>query len=252
MPFLRRLLGEPRRLPPTKHGHQPPTGALADGWECDDPNCGDGAYFTAPDASVPRRCETCGSGTFTRPAWPWQHDARRAELDGMLRRAEREGDEHFASLVRCHLMTWTFEDHLMNGFRRDADVALREADTRLRAATREDRHFTEGPYRFTLVQGAIRSGSATLALRIIESWAKTAREEGPGYGTDLASDNASRTNHRCLVEAHLSWLRDERTLDHPRRAAVVGWALETAQAPHVRNWLTADQLTALSTLRRGR
>jgi hypothetical protein len=247
MDILRRLR-QPGQLPPTKDGYQAPAGALADGWTCDDPDCGDGGYFAPPRPEVPRRCASCGSGTYPVLAWPWSHGARRAELDALSAEAAREGDDGFGKLVAFHLMTWTFEDHLMEGYRRDALVSLRDTDARLRAAMREDRYFTEGSYRLGLCLGALRSGDPDVALQVIEPWVALARGQGAGYGTDLESDNAARTNYRCLVAACLSWLEDARTLGHRRRATVVAWTLETAGARHVRDWLTGDQDAALYAL----
>ncbi|MBN0048437.1 hypothetical protein JS756_30915 [Streptomyces actuosus] len=249
MQILQRLLA-PRRLPPTKDGYQAPSDALAAGWQCGNSECGETGYFAAPRPGIPRRCEVCGSGTYPRHAWPWQHGERRAELDALLYRAEREDDAHLALLVRCHLLTWTFEDHLMSGYRRDALVALDDADAKLRVATRESPHFTEGPYRSALVVGALRSGGPDIALRVLDPWVALAREQGPGYGRHLKSDNASRTNHRSLVSACLGWLADEQTGGHPRYDTVVGWTSDTARAPHVRDWLTADQDEALTLLDR--
>ncbi|MEU5040685.1 hypothetical protein [Streptomyces griseorubiginosus] len=247
MEILHRLLG-PRRLPAGRHGYQAPPDALAEGWECDNPDCGEGGYFASPRPGIPRRCDACGSGTYPRHAWPWQHGERRAELDALLAGAERDGDRYLALLVRFHVLTWTFEDHLMNGHRHDALATLRETDAGLRATMREDPLFTEGSYRYALVLGALRSGDPDIALRVLEPWVALARDRGPGYGTDLASDNASRTDHRCLVSACLAWLRDERTPAHRRYDTVVRWVLDTARAPHVRNWLTGDQDAALTVL----
>ncbi|MGX9888761.1 hypothetical protein [Streptomyces sp. NPDC002276] len=247
MEILHRLLG-PRRLPPSRDGYQAPAGALARGWECDDPDCGGSGYFSAPRPGIPRRCDECGSGTYPRHAWPWEHGAEQARLDALLSRAEREGDEQLAVLVRFHLLGWAFEDHLMKGRRRDALVTLADTDARLRATMREDPYFTEGAHRLGMVFGALRSGDPDIALRVLEPWVTLAREQGPGYGTDLESDNASRTNYRCLVGACLDWLRDARTRAHPRRATVVSWTLDTACLPHVRDYLTAEQDTGVTRL----
>jgi len=43
MEILHRLLG-PRRPPAGRHGYQAPPDALAEGWECDNPDCGAGGY----------------------------------------------------------------------------------------------------------------------------------------------------------------------------------------------------------------
>lgn len=247
MEILNRLLG-PRRLPPSKDGYQAPPGALAGGWECDDPDCGGSGYFADPRPSIPRRCDACGSGTYPRHAWPWQHGEERARLDALLAGAERENDVYLALLARFHLLEWTFEDHLMAGRRRDALVTLEETDAKLRTAMRADPYFTEGSHRFGLVLGALRSGGPDIALRVIEPWVALAHQQGPGYGTDLESDNASRTNYRSVVGACLDWLGDGRTRSHPRRATVVTWTLDTARLPHVRNFMTADQITRLTRL----
>jgi hypothetical protein len=53
------------------------------------------------------------------------------------------------------------------------------------------------------------------------------------------------------VAACLAWIEDERTRDHERRSTVVGWALRTAGAPHVRDWLTGEQDVALHGLEPG-
>ncbi|MFH8467898.1 hypothetical protein [Streptomyces sp. NPDC017991] len=251
MEILRRLL-QPRLLPPTKDGYQAPVGALADGWTCDDPSCGGGEFFDPAKAAIPRRCASCGSGTYPVPAWPWWHGARRAELDALSDQAGQEGDEVLGTLVDFHLLTWTFENHLMLGHRRDALVSLQETDVRLRTAMREDRFFTEGSYRLELVRGALRSGDPDTALRVIEPWVALAREEGAGYGTDLKSDNAARTNYRCLVAACLAWTEDARTSNHGRRTTLVTWTLDTAGAHHVRDWLTGPQDAALDALEPGR
>ncbi|WP_416965261.1 hypothetical protein [Streptomyces sp. Agncl-13] len=223
MEILHRLLG-PRQLPPTRDGYQAPPGALAAGWHCDDPDCGGSGYFPDPRPGIPRRCGECGSGTYPRYAWPWQHGERRAELDALLSGAERENDVYLALLVRFHLLEWTFEDHLMEGHRRDALVTLEDTDARLRVAMRENPYFTEGSHRFGLLLGALRSGGPDIALRVLEPWVALAHEQGPGYGRDLESDNASRTNYRCLVSSCLEWLGDGRTGGHPRRGTVVAWA----------------------------
>ncbi|MFE3636504.1 hypothetical protein [Streptomyces sp. NPDC059168] len=247
MDILRRLL-QPRRLPPTKDGYQAPTGALADGWTCDDADCGGGEFFDPPQPGIPRRCTSCGSGTYSVPAWPWWHGARRAELKALSDQAGREGDAVLGTLVDFHLLTWEYEDCLMRGYRRDALTSLQDTDERLRKASRENGCFTEGSYRLALVRGSLRSGDPDTALRVIEPWVALAREQGPGYGTDLESDNAARTNYRCLVAACLAWMEDARTRSHGRRATVVAWALDTAGALHVRDWLTGDQDVALYAL----
>ncbi|WP_018547788.1 hypothetical protein [Streptomyces sp. LaPpAH-108] len=247
MDIFRRLFG-PAQLPPTLHGYQAPPGALATGWSCDDPECGGGGWFPDPRPAIPRRCGLCGSGTHPHHAWPWQHDERRAELDALLHRAEHEGDVHRAPLTRLYLMCWTFEDHLMRRDRATALTSLAEADARLRREMKENRHLTEGSFRLLLVLGALRSGDPDIALTVLEPWVTLAHAQAPGYGTDLARDNASRTNYRSLVSSCLDWLDDPRTTTHRARPTVTAWALTTARAPHVRDYLTAQHLDRLSQL----
>ncbi|MET8814380.1 hypothetical protein ABZW47_20495 [Streptomyces sp. NPDC004549] len=249
MDILRRLFGlGPGQLPPTLDGYQAPPGALATGWSCDDPECEGAGYFPDPRPSIPRRCDLCGSGTHPRHAWPWQHDERRAELDALLERAEEEGDKYLAPMVRLHLMCWTFEDHLMRRDRATALAFLTEADARLRGEMKEDRFLTEGSFRHLLVLGALRSGDPDIALTALDPWVTLAHTQAPGYGTDLAQDNAARTNYRSLVSSCLVWLDDPRTATHRARPTVTSWALTTARAPHVRDYLTADHLTRLPQL----
>ncbi|MFE3163030.1 hypothetical protein [Streptomyces sp. NPDC059224] len=247
MGLLRRLFAG-GQLPPTKDGYQPPPGALAEGWQCLDPDCGEGGYFPVPRTDIPRWCETCGEETYPRLAWPWEHGARRAELDALLAEAERDRDECLGLLVRLHLLAWSFEDHLMDGDTRAAQGVLAHTDRQLRGAMREQPHLTEGSYRFAMVLGALRSGGPEIALRVLEPWVELARQQGPGYGTDLEHDNAARTNYRNLVSSCLEWLGDGRTPGHPVYGTVVRWMLDTARAPHVRDWLTGDQDRALDAL----
>ncbi|MEU2583853.1 hypothetical protein ABZ612_12960 [Streptomyces avermitilis] len=249
MDILQRLFG-PGQLQPTEDGYQAPPGALATGWQCHDPDCGEAGYFPAPRPSIPRRCGACGSGTYPRHAWPWQHGERRAELDALQRRAQRDGDTYLALPVHFYLLSWTFEEHLMNGDRGAALAVLGDADGQLRTAMKERRHFTEGSHRTMFVLSALRSGDPDIALRVLEPWAALARAQGPGYGTDLESDNASRTNYRSLVSSCFEWLEDGRTApqSHPAYDTVVGWALDTARAAHVRDWLTTDQEQRLNRL----
>ncbi len=224
-------------------------GALATGWQCHDPDCGEAGYFPAPRASIPRRCGVCGSGTYPRHAWPWQHGERRAELDALQRRAQRDGDTHLALPVHFHLLSWTFEEHLMNGDRGAALAVLGDADGQLRTTMKEKRHFTEGSHRTMFVLSALRSGDPDLALRVLEPWAALARAQGPDTArTWSRTTRAVPTTAAWSVPASHGWRTGGRRPSRIRVRHGRGLALDTARAARVRDWLTVDQEERLNRL----
>jgi hypothetical protein len=70
-------------LPSTSYGYQAPAGAVVTGWECPGEGCK--RSDTTPPRRWPASCSACGTALDPMFAEPWAHDARRAEIDAVLR-----------------------------------------------------------------------------------------------------------------------------------------------------------------------
>jgi hypothetical protein len=161
-----------RDVPPptTPFGYPPPPEAIALGWICGSGECqrqGDGAVV----ARWPRSCPACGHRVATRElAEPWQHAARRVEIDARLLRPRGAGD---LAVATADDLLW----HVVDALRASRpDLAERHRlrlGSYLNSRAADDRGFDGAGHRWSVVQEALAYHRLDLAAREFTDWHRT-------------------------------------------------------------------------------
>ncbi|MFJ9078671.1 hypothetical protein ACIRO3_26030 [Streptomyces sp. NPDC102278] len=214
-------------LPPTRHGYQPPRGAAGLGWICPFDGCGRGGP-DHPSDRRPRTCPECGTPVVTtRLAEPWQHEARRVELDARLNGSPAYGDPDRA---HAENLVWAADDALRTGHaQRVPAIAARLAD-RLDAGRATGRaHGYEQLFHLVRILGA--AGEWTLAADVLHRWRRSVRHD------DL-EDNDQRTEARMLASSLIHHLEEAPASFASERQAV--WEVLREFVPVVQSVTTAD------------
>ncbi|MFJ5812094.1 hypothetical protein [Streptomyces sp. NPDC093093] len=213
--------------PPTRHGYQPPPGALCLGWICPFDGCGHGGP-DAPSDRPPRTCPECGTPVVTsRLAEPWQHEARRVELDARLNGSPAYGDPDRA---HAENLVWTADDALRTGrTARIPAIAARLADLidAGRAAGRPHDH----AQLFQLVRLLGAAGEWSLAAEVLHRWRRAVRHD------DL-EDNDQRTEARMLASSLIHLLEEAPASFTSERQSV--WEVLREFVPVIESVTTAD------------
>lgn len=224
---MRLFTGRASALPPTRYHYQPPAGAVGVRWICPADDCGRGGP-DVPGDRWPRRCPECGGGISTHHlAEPWQHDAKRVELDARLNGSPDYGDP---GLARAEDLVWLVDDALRAG--RPGEVAaLAAALGALLDGQRGQDHGLGQEQRFHLVHLIIQGGLFGLAASVLHDWRKSVRYD------DL-EDNAQRTECRLLFVSAVHYLNE--AMEAPTDARQAVWAMLRQFMPIVRDIATAD------------
>ena len=214
-------------LPPTLYGYRPPKGAVGLGWICPSDECGQGGP-ERPSDRWPRRCPECGSEVVTRSlAEPWQHAAKRVEIDARLNGSPAYGDPYRA---RAGDLLWAVDDALRAG-RSDRVPELAAAMSSLV----EDRSTAGGDYGFDhlwhLVRLMVANGEWVVGADVLRRWRRSVRHD------DL-EDNEQRTESRMLASSMIHYIEQAPTAPPADRQAV--WQMLREFIPIIHSVTTAD------------
>lgn len=221
------LFAQRKTPPPTRYGYRPPQGAVGLRWICPSDGCGRGG----PDHSSdrwPRTCPVCGTAVVTFSfAEPWQHEAKRVELDARLNRSPDYGDP---ARARAEDLLWSADDALRTGHPdRVPELATRLAD--LLDADRAAGRARGYDQLFHLVRLLGADGRWTFAVDVLRRWRRSVRHD------DL-EDNDQRTEARllaaslifCLEEAPSTFLQERQD----------AWEMLREFVPIIESVTTAD------------
>jgi hypothetical protein len=191
-----------RSLPPTPFGYQPPAEATARSWICADLGCGTTGDDPDP-AAWPGRCPKCGGQVGTgRLDEPWQHAARRVEIDSRLAAPRWSSD---AEAAASDDLVWAFDEALRSG----DEAAVRRAEDALRT-TPAPVFYGPGHHLWWLTEISLEHGDFPRVGRTLRYWSTLT-----SYAR-IATDSAARANARLLVEQLIVYF--ERMYDDGRPA----------------------------------
>ncbi|MFJ9347905.1 hypothetical protein [Streptomyces sp. NPDC101237] len=221
------LFARHKALPPTRYGYRPPRGAVGLRWICPYEECGRGGP-DRPSDRWPGTCPGCGTALVTFSlAEPWQHEAKRVELDARLNGSPEYGDPGRA---RAEDLLWSADDALRAGAPdRIPELATRLAD--LLDAGRATGRVHGYDQLFHLVRLLGGGGEWPLAAGVLLRWRRSVRHD------DL-EDNVQRTEVRMLASSLIFLLEEApATFAADRQAA---WETLREFVPLIENVTTAD------------
>ncbi|MEW2521037.1 hypothetical protein [Actinacidiphila alni] len=233
-----RLFSRGAALPPTRYGYQPPRGAIGLRWICTADDCGRGGP-ESPGDPWPRRCPGCHRteiATFEL-AQPWQHAAKRAEIDARLGAYPRYGDPLAA---RADDLVWQVEEALLSDSAQRAEDARRALDHFV-AEQQDAGAFTGYEARFWLVEAAMRHGAHALAARELIAWHEARPFDDP-------ESNDDRADCRTLADRLIEYLEDPATGGSPHREEL--WTRLCDLMPRIAQVATARNTAGFNRLRR--
>jgi hypothetical protein len=216
-------------LPPTQYGYQPPEGAHATGWICASLNCGRESSGSDP-RSWPTRCPECGGPIATGSlVEPWQHEARRVELDARLNRRLFRGDPANAEAEN---LVWYFVDSLYQQRPDLAETYRVRLDRFITTEEARRRYFNGGTHRWWMVHHANAHGAVNLAARELEEWYACADL------TDIETNSIRGDNCRQLAQQMIEFIEYADGIP----SATVGriWTLLEILMRHMYRVATAD------------
>ncbi|MCS0605637.1 hypothetical protein NX794_31205 [Streptomyces sp. LP11] len=216
-----------KALPPTRHGYQPPPGGVGRRWICPWDECGRGGPDHPADR-WPRTCPGCGTAVVTFSlAEPWQHAAKRVELDARLGGSPDWGDPDRA---RAEDLLWAADEALRNGHAdRVPAIATRLAD--LLDAGRATGRAEGYDQLFHLVRLLGAAGEWGTAAGVLRRWRRSVRHD------DL-EDNDQRTEARMLAASLIFYLEEAPATVPVDRQGV--WELLQEFIPVMESVVTAD------------
>ncbi|MEV6523113.1 hypothetical protein AB0M43_14275 [Longispora sp. NPDC051575] len=235
MGLFRRFTG----TPPTPFGYQPPPEAVVRSWICADPGCGHSGPGSDP-RRWPRRCPECDAGIRTdRLAEPWEHQARRQEIDARLAGPPRwSGDLDEA---RAEDAVWWFADALAHTRPELAAERWARIDRLIKETEAAQRTFHGGYHRWNAFQCAVDHGHADLAAHVLRDWYAAA-------DTSELEDNGRRTNCRQLASCLITFLEHPVTAPSPHAEPL--WSALTDLMARMRDVTTADHIQGYARLGR--
>lgn len=221
------LFARRKTLPPTRYGYRPPRGATGVTWICPSDECGRGGPDRTGD-HWPDTCPGCGTAVVTFSlAEPWEHEARRVELDARLNASPGYGDPDRA---RAEHLLWSADDALRTGHAdRVPEIATRLAD--LLDTGRAAGHAPGYDQLFHLVRLLGASGEWPLAAQVLHRWRRSVR-------LDDLEDNDQRTEARLLASCLIFYVEEAPPASAADRQAV-GEVL-TGFVPLIESVTTAD------------
>lgn len=226
-----------KTLPPTPYGYQPPPDAQVVSWECTNRQCGEGEH--GPDMrGWPKRCPKCGSligSGIVKP--PYEHAARRAELDVKLAHPKAEWEHQMA--VDDDLL-WRFDEALRRNDRPRASEVREEADSVI-AQNLGQGSSREYGQRMKLVWTALDFDDLDDAAAELLVWFETA-------DLTTANDNSGvRANGRGLIDMSARFLQHRAARTHS--ASNVIYQSLTAVMRDANEYMTADNRTGFAAVR---
>lgn len=234
--LFHRLSLKRRLLPPTPFGYQPPPEATARSWVCADAGCGTGGV-DLDHTAWPDRCPSCGGQVRTgRLDEPWQHAARRVEIDSRLEAPRWSSD---AEAAASDDLVWAFDEALRSG----DEAAVRRAEDRLRT-TPAPAFFGPGHHLWWLTEVSMRHGDFSRAGRTLRDWSTLTSYDR------VATDSAMRTNARQLVQQLIAYF--ERALDTGRRPDPDLFGVLEEAAARLGDEMTGPSRAGLTRLRQRR
>ncbi|MFJ3755426.1 hypothetical protein [Streptomyces sp. NPDC090080] len=221
------LFARHKALPPTRYGYRPPRGAVGLRWICPYDECGRGGP-DRPSDRWPSTCPECGTALVTFSlAEPWQHEAKRVEIDARLNGSPQYGDPGRA---RAEDLLWSADDALRAGQSdRIPEIATRLAD--LLDAGRATGRAEGYDQLFHLVRLLGDGGEWPLAAGVLRRWRRSVRHD------DL-EDNDQRTEVRMLASSMIFLLEEAPTTFDADRQAV--WETLREFVPLIESVTTAD------------
>lgn len=214
-------------LPPTRYGYRPPKGAVGVRWVCRADECGHGGPERAGDR-WPRRCPACGAAVATdRLAEPWEHEAKRVEIDARANGRPAYGDPH---RVRVEARLWAVDDAFRTG-RADQVPELVSAMCGVVEAERSEgaRYLFDGVWE--LVRLLVARGEWGVGAGVLGWWRTVVRHD------DL-EDDEQRTEARMLAASMIHYLEQGPQPPTPYQQAV--WELLREFVPVIQDVSTAD------------
>lgn len=189
-----------KSLPRTSYGYQPPPEATASGWKCPGPECGDG------DEATPRRwpalCTACGTQVDPSFDEPWAHQARRLEIDHILR--DPAQNSSYKTLVRVESDVWDYKDALMRHHASSASRARHAFRRTVTDIVRTDHYFVSGTSYFQVVLAGLEYADVDGVADELLTWY-------PEIDTrDVETDDARRFNSRYFISCGVRFLEDPR------------------------------------------
>lgn len=190
--------------PPTPFGFVPPPEAEVRSWACLNRECRNGEH--EPDPRFwPRRCPECGgavgSGVVREP---WDHHAKRAELE--VRLADPRDDVDY-KLARYDDYEWRYKDALLRHDLPGARKVREELDGAI--VDDEVNPYSEGHHRWAVISQAVKAAALDDAAAELLAW-------HPRLSTDnVEDDNMTRTTCRQWVGMALTYLEHPMASDHP-------------------------------------
>ena len=229
----------PKGPPPTRFGYQPPPDAIGQMWICVAEPCGQGGP-DYPGDRWPQACPVCGSSIAThRLAEPWEHQARRVEIDKRLTSMPQYGDPAKAT---ADDLVWRLEQALRDGSVQVAESFREKLDSYLGPQEAANAYFNGGDHRFQVCYAALEHQAWSLLVGELTSWRSAALLE------DLEDNNTRRTNCRQLAACMIAYLEDPRSAQSHYRADV--WNTLTGLMKQIHSVATADINTAFARLSR--
>jgi hypothetical protein len=225
-----------KQLPVTSYGYQAPPGATVTGWRCPGDDCGRSEGI--PPRRWPARCPDCGTALDPSFAEPWAHDARRMEIDAILRNPD--DSPYLVDLMRIESEVWNYKD----GIRRNDLAAARRAQQDLFAISAkfqsEDGHFVTGSSYLVVVLHGLQHGDVNGAAEELLGLYPTL------ITTKVDDNNAQRTTSRQFIACCVEFLEHPTGRRHPSADRIHRMMLDVAD--RARNVLTADNLSGLARL----
>lgn len=227
-----------RSLPATRYGYRPPIGAMAVGWIC----LGTGCWRTEnePDRHRwPYRCPDCGGRIATgRLRQPWQHAAKRVEIDARLREPRDDGDREQAG---AEDLVWRVEEAFRTGRADLADVYRHRLDAFILDARARSTYFSSGTYRRIVVCSALAHGAVDMAARELVHWNSVI------ILSNLDGDEARRDNCRHLATQMIAFLEDPYGAASPSAPEV--WTMLMELTPRMSDVMTNDHTAGIARLK---
>lgn len=189
----------PVQLPTTSYGYTPPPEATAQGWQCNNEDCGTGDV-PAP-RSWPFRCPQCGGPADPAFDQPWREEARGPRLQMLLDRDIRDGRTGATSVYEAGIGEWKYGRALMKGDIAGAEEIRRQLSDWL---SQPEQDYSRPSTYGMIVMHALESGQTAAAADQLRSWIAYADT------SDLANSNDKRVNCFSLLRNQLRFLEDPR------------------------------------------
>ncbi|WP_152626714.1 hypothetical protein [Streptacidiphilus carbonis] len=197
------------------------------GWVCPSDECGQGGP-ERPSDRWPRRCPECGTEVVTFSlAEPWQHTAKRVEIDARLNGSPTYGDPY-----RAHAedLLWTADEAFRAG-RADQVPDIAAAMGSLLDAHRAAGGSYGFDQLFHLVRLLAAQGEWAVATDALRRWRHSVRH-------DNLEDNEQRTEARMLAASMIHCL--EAVPTPPPADQQVVWEMLREFIPVISSVTTAD------------